>query len=61
MSLSLRCGDIAGNCDFVAHGETEEEVLQKIKEHIKTFHGIFGLSNLINEVFRKLICEDVSS
>ena len=27
------------DCDFVAEGETEEEVVAKAKEHGKTVHG----------------------
>lgn len=57
-SLRLRCGDIAGKCDFVVHGETEEEIFLKFREHIKTFHGLIGLSKMINDEFRKFIREE---
>ena len=60
-SLRLRCGDIAGKCDFVAHGETEEEIILKIKEHIETAHGIVGFSKIINDEFRKFIREEKPS
>jgi len=53
--FTLRCGDIAGKCDFVASGETEEEIFLKIKEHIEIFHGIIGFSKIIGEEFRKYI------
>lgn len=58
MGLALRCGDIAGKCDFKVSGETEEEIFLKIKEHIETFHGIIGFSRIINEEFRKFIYEE---
>jgi predicted small metal-binding protein len=58
IAFSLHCGDIAGKCDFVIEGETEEDVLEKFKEHIKTIHGIYGLSiGIINE-FMKCIREE---
>ena len=57
-SLRLRCGDIAGTCDFVVHGKTEEEIFLRIREHINTFHGLTGLSKFINEEFRKFIREE---
>ena len=60
-SLRLRCGDMCGNCDFVVHGETEEEVILVFKEHIKTTHGLMGLSKIITEEFRKFIREDNSA
>jgi len=28
------------DCDFVAHGETEQEVLQQCAEHARTAHGM---------------------
>ena len=60
MGLTLRCGEIAGICDFVAHGATEEEVILRIKEHIKASHGLFGFSKIINDEFRKFIHEDIN-
>jgi predicted small metal-binding protein len=40
MSKTLKCGDLMPGCDFVAHGESEEEVLQKAAAHAKEAHGI---------------------
>jgi predicted small metal-binding protein len=40
MSKTLKCGDLMPGCDFVAHGESEEEVLQKAAAHAKESHGI---------------------
>ncbi|MEK7154086.1 MAG: DUF1059 domain-containing protein [Patescibacteria group bacterium] len=30
---TLKCREISGTCDFVATGETNEEVKQKLAEH----------------------------
>jgi predicted small metal-binding protein len=59
MGFDLRCGDIAGECDFEAHGKTEEEVLLEIGEHIKIFHGLMDIPKNIQERFRKFIREEV--
>ncbi|MCL5884715.1 MAG: DUF1059 domain-containing protein [Deltaproteobacteria bacterium] len=59
MGLALRCGDIAGKCDFKVYGETEEVIFLKIKEHMETFHGIIGFSKIINEEFRKFIRQEI--
>lgn len=34
----LACKDIGGNDDFVAKGETEDEVMMKMEQHIKEMH-----------------------
>ena len=40
MAKAIRCKDIGVDCDFEAHGETEEQVLQKCAEHAREAHGI---------------------
>jgi predicted small metal-binding protein len=39
MAYTLACRDAGIACDFVARGETEEEVLAKGKKHVKEVHG----------------------
>jgi predicted small metal-binding protein len=58
VGFTLRCGDIAGKCDFVVHCETEEEIFLKIGEHIKTSHGLIVNSKIINDEIRKSIREE---
>lgn len=36
---TFACKDLGMDCNFVAEGETEEEVLAKAKEHGQTVHG----------------------
>jgi len=36
----LSCRDMGSDCDFVACGKTEEEVLKKASEHAKTDHNM---------------------
>jgi predicted small metal-binding protein len=40
MTKQLRCQDVGMNCDFVATGKTEEEVLQKASAHASSAHQI---------------------
>ena len=35
---TLNCKDVSGMCDFVAEGETNEEVKQKLADHGKEAH-----------------------
>jgi predicted small metal-binding protein len=40
MAKMMRCGDVVPHCDFVARGNTEDEILQQVAEHARTAHGI---------------------
>ena len=40
MSKVVNCRDVGVDCDFVARGETEQEVLQQCAEHGKEAHGM---------------------
>jgi predicted small metal-binding protein len=40
MAKILKCKDVGVDCDFVASGKTEEEVLKKAAEHARKDHNI---------------------
>jgi len=40
MSKVLKCREVGMDCDFEAHGETEQQVMQKAAEHAKDIHKI---------------------
>ena len=40
MAKILRCQDVGMKCDFVARGETEQEVLKKATEHAGATHNM---------------------
>ena len=40
MPKILRCRDVGMDCDFVARGETEEQILQKAAEHAQATHSM---------------------
>ncbi len=40
MAKQLQCNDLMPGCDFVAKGETEQEVMQKAAAHAKDVHDI---------------------
>lgn len=41
----LRCRDVGIlDCDFVARGNTEKEIMRKVAEHAKKAHGISEIS-----------------
>ena len=55
MTKILRCKDIGVDCDFVASGKTEEEVLKKAAEHARKDHGIQRVTKAYKDSWRKLI------
>jgi predicted small metal-binding protein len=40
MAKTMCCRDVGPDCDFVARGETEEEIMGQVAEHARTAHGI---------------------
>jgi predicted small metal-binding protein len=60
MSKVLRCGDIVGNCDFVAKGESEQEILQQASEHARTSHGIEQITPELAEKVRSAIKDEAA-
>ena len=44
MAKTVTCRDVGVDCDFVATGETEQEILQQCAEHARTAHGMTELS-----------------
>lgn len=40
MAKVLRCRDAGMDCDFVARGETEEDVMKQASEHALKDHGM---------------------
>ena len=40
MEKRLSCRDVGVDCDFVACGETEEEIFQKAAEHARKEHNM---------------------
>lgn len=55
MAKTMKCGDLMPGCDFVAHGENEDDVLQKAAAHAKEAHGIEELTeDLVAQVRGKI-------
>jgi len=40
MAKTMSCKDVGSDCDFVARGETEEEIMEQVAEHARTAHGL---------------------
>lgn len=55
MEKILKCKDLGVDCDFVARGKTEEEVLKKASEHAKKDHNIKKVTKDYLDSWRKHI------
>jgi predicted small metal-binding protein len=55
MSKIVCCRDVGVDCDFVARGETEQEILEQCAEHAKTAHGMAEIPPEIAAVVRSAI------
>jgi predicted small metal-binding protein len=40
MPKTVGCRDVGADCDFVARGENEDEVMRKVAEHARTDHDM---------------------
>lgn len=40
MRKIMKCRDVGMDCNFQAHGKTDEEVMKQAEQHAKEKHGI---------------------
>ena len=40
MTMVIKCRDVGVDCDFVARGQNEQEVMNACAEHARTDHGM---------------------
>ncbi len=58
MAKVLACRDVGVDCEYVACGTTEEEVMQKAIEHVRQEHGMTELTPEIEQKTRSVIHEE---
>jgi predicted small metal-binding protein len=59
MTKVLYCNDLVPGCKFEARGNSEEEVMAEIADHIAVAHGMVNISDEILAMVCKAIQEDV--
>ena len=40
MAKTVSCRDVGADCDFVARGNSNEEILSQVEEHARTAHSM---------------------
>jgi predicted small metal-binding protein len=60
MAYRIVCRDIdmGWDCDFVAQGKSEDEVLKNVRKHTKEAHGVKELPADANRRLLRLVRED---
>ena len=58
MAKVLYCNDLVPGCRFEARGNSEEEVLAEIADHIAIAHDLLDLSDEILAMISKAIQEE---
>lgn len=58
MAKVIHCSDLGADCDFVARGETLEEVLKVGGEHGKEVHGMNEITPEIIEKVTALVRDE---
>jgi len=60
MSKILKCRDVGVDCDFVARGETEDEVFKLCAEHGRKAHQMKSIPEDLRSQMRQHIREESS-
>ncbi|MFZ0212905.1 MAG: DUF1059 domain-containing protein [Candidatus Acidiferrales bacterium] len=58
MPKTLRCTDVIPGCDFVARGETDEEVIARAAEHVRAKHHLRAITPEIFKQIRASVYEE---
>jgi predicted small metal-binding protein len=61
MAKVLRCRDVGMDCDFVARGNTEDEILKKAAEHARTSHNMNEIPPELLSKVRSVIRDEKSA
>ena len=54
------CRDVGVDCDFVARGETEQDILRQTAEHARTAHNITEIRAELAEKVRGAIRDEAA-
>jgi predicted small metal-binding protein len=60
MAKELRCADVVGSCNFVARGDSEQEILDQAAEHARSEHGVTEITPELAEKVRSAIRDEAA-
>lgn len=60
MAKVLHCNDVVPDCEYVARGDSEQEVLQQAAEHARTAHNIADVTPELADKVRSAIRDEAA-
>ena len=60
MTKTVSCRDVGADCDFVAHGNSEEEIMSQVAEHARTEHNMDEIPAELREQVRAAIRDEAA-
>jgi predicted small metal-binding protein len=60
MPKIVSCRDVGADCDFVARGETEQEVMTQVAEHARTDHKMTEIPTEVIDKVRAAIHDEAA-
>ena len=60
MAKIVSCRDAGADCDFVARGDNEEEVLRQVAEHARTDHNMSEIPADVKDKVRAAIRDEAA-
>jgi predicted small metal-binding protein len=61
MAKSVSCRDVGMDCDFVAKGDTEEEILSQCADHARVEHNMSEMPTDVRDKVRAAIREQAAA
>ena len=58
MARRMSCRDVGPDCDFVARGESDDEVMGQVAEHARAAHGMEEVPPELGEKAKAAIRDD---
>jgi predicted small metal-binding protein len=60
MTKMMHCADVVGTCDFVARGDSEQEILEQAAEHARSAHDVSEITPELAEKVRGAIRDEAA-
>ena len=60
MAKTVSCRDVGADCDFVARGNSNEEILSRVEEHARTAHSMNEIPAEVREKIHAAIHDEAA-
>ena len=60
MAKTVSCRDVGSDCDFVARGDSEEDILRQVAEHARVEHNMNEVPSEVRDKVRAAIRDEAA-